>query len=208
VVALIDDEQVEAVADLRHVAVSALEGRDRHGGKLAKPVAVASDRDAEQLRDLRVPLLEEDPRRDEAEGAKPRPRDRGDGDPRLPRAGRKDDDAAPPGELPREESRFLVRSQLHGGARTRRLTGMGHLVRVRHAAARELRPDRAARARPGSKRPNAVVPDGAGKARETRRLCAGEEDRAAVEAEDRSLVAHGEQSYHRGLTSSERCRAL
>ena len=71
VVDLVDDQEVEAIAEQVHVPVGALEGGDGQRRHLVDAVAVAADRVLVDRTDLAKPLLEQHPRRDEAQRAEP-----------------------------------------------------------------------------------------------------------------------------------------
>ncbi|HET8539757.1 MAG TPA: hypothetical protein VFL83_07780 [Anaeromyxobacter sp.] len=155
---LIDDQELEPVAEPVHASPAALERRD--GDRLDTPftVAEAPDRTPERGRDLAYPLREEHACRDEGEGRPARASHRRDRKARLAAAGGEDHDAAPARLVPRPVRRVLVRAERQlcpGAGLVRRSV---HLVREVDAAPRELVADRGVMPRWGPKGTDPWIP--------------------------------------------------
>ena len=108
VVDLVDDQEVEAIPEQVHVPVGALERGDHQRRHLVDAVAIAAHRVLVDGTDLAKPLIEQDTRRDEAQGAERGPLDGREGDAGLAAARRERDDAAVIPELPRGQRGLLV----------------------------------------------------------------------------------------------------
>ncbi len=118
---LVDDEQVEPVAQPVHVPQAALERCDRDRRDHMNAVAKTAYGAGIEFSDLTEPLVEEDPRGDQAQRAHAGPRHGRERDPRLSASCGQHDDAAAAGQLPGAERRVLVGPQLD----TRPLCRMG-----------------------------------------------------------------------------------
>ncbi len=158
VMRLVDDEQVEPVAEPVHVPVGALERRDGHRRELAHAVAVAADRPAVGLLQLAPPLVEEHPGGHEAEAGEPRPRHRGHRHAGLAAAGGQDDQAAPAGEFPGAERRLLVGSQRGRRPRVRPPVGRPDGVRELDPETQQQSPEAGVAAGRRAVGPHARIP--------------------------------------------------
>src|SRR5215471_8043753 len=103
----IDDEQVELAAEARHVAVRALEGRDRDRFDSLLAVAETAHGTGVDAAELPQPLLKKCPRRHETERTNGRSREDGDCNTGLPAARRQHDDPATTRSLPCHGRRLL-----------------------------------------------------------------------------------------------------
>ncbi len=63
---LVDNEEIESMSDLMHVAIGSLEGRDRYRRQAPYPVAITPDRIAVHGVDFPRPLIEQDTSRHQA----------------------------------------------------------------------------------------------------------------------------------------------
>ena len=108
----VDDQEMEAIAELVHVPVGALEGGDRQRRQPPHTVAIAPDGAAVHAPDLPKPLIQQDTGGDQTQCGEPHPAHRGHGEARLTTPGRKGDDAAAVPHLPRGQGRFLVGSKV------------------------------------------------------------------------------------------------
>lgn len=100
VVDLIDDQEVEAVSELIHVPIRALEGGHRQRCRLTDAVTVAADWLPVHGADLPRPLIEQHPGRDETQCAQLCPLHGGKCKPRLAAPGGKRDDASTVRQFP------------------------------------------------------------------------------------------------------------
>src|SRR5207245_9444997 len=115
----VHDEEAEAIPELVHVPVRALEGGDRERRQLAHAVAIAADGSPIYEPDLPKPLIEQDTGRDQTQRAQLRPLHGGEGEPGLTTAGRKGDDAAVAPQFPGGQGGFLVGPEVDVGPRFR-----------------------------------------------------------------------------------------
>ncbi len=114
---LVDDQEVEAVPEVGHVPIRALEGGHRQRVELAHAVAIAPDGAAMQPVDLPQPLIEQDTSRDQTQGAQTCPLHGGKREPRLAAPGRKGDDPSAVPEFPGGQGCLLIRSEVDGRPR-------------------------------------------------------------------------------------------
>ncbi|HET8539746.1 MAG TPA: hypothetical protein VFL83_07725 [Anaeromyxobacter sp.] len=158
VVYLVDDQQVEPVAEPVHLAPPALERRDRDRLDAALTVAETTNRAAEGGGDLAYPLREKDARWHQREGGAPRAGHRGDCDARLAGTRRKHDDPTPARGLPGPERGILVRAQVRFRPRPRHVRSAVHLVREVDATPREFLSNRGVVPRRCAESANARIP--------------------------------------------------
>jgi len=111
VVNLVDDEEIEAIPELAHVPIRALEGGHGEWPQLAHTVAIATDNAPIEGADLAEPLMEEDPRRDKTQRRQPRLLHDSEGNPSLAAACRERDDTATMPQFPGGQRSLLVGSQ-------------------------------------------------------------------------------------------------
>jgi len=109
----IDDDEIEAISEPVHVSVRALVSRDGQGRPPAQSVAIAADRSPVQCPDFPKPLIEQNPRRDQAYGTQPGPLHGGEGQSRLTASSGQSDDAPAMPQLPRGQRRILIRPEVH-----------------------------------------------------------------------------------------------
>src|SRR5262245_26894289 len=109
----IDDDEIEAIPKPVQVPVRTLVGRDGHGRPPAHAVAIAADGSPVQCLDLPKPLIEQDPRWDQAYGAQLRSLHGSEGQPRLSASSWQSDDAPAMPQLPRGQRGILIRPELH-----------------------------------------------------------------------------------------------
>jgi hypothetical protein len=183
VVRLVDDDQPEAVADPRRPADRAGVGGDRH--RADDPGAVAEPADVLDVPGEHLgPLIEQHPRRYQAQRRDPTGGDRGHRHHRLAGPGRERDHPAALGGGPRFERRALIPAQV-GHRPSRGPTSRTDRRRAR-LAARRLEPRHDRRVRVGRRSPHthARIPHHAG---QRRRIDdprpAGDHDRPAIETD-------------------------
>ena len=109
----INNNEIEAIPELVHVPVRTFVGSDGQGRPTSHAVAITADWSPVQCPDLPKPLIEQNPRRDQAQGAQPSPLHGGEGQPRLTASSRQSDDAAAMPELPRGQRRILIGPEVH-----------------------------------------------------------------------------------------------
>src|SRR3989441_382995 len=125
----VHDEKAEAIPELVHVPVRALEGGDRQRRQLTHTVAIAADGAPIHEPDLPKPLIEQHTSRDQTQRAQLRPVHSGEGKPGLTTAGRKGDDAAVTPKFPGGQGSFLVGPEVDVGPRLRdRTKGRGNVL--------------------------------------------------------------------------------
>src|SRR5881296_3066021 len=125
----VHDEEAEAIPELVHVPVRALEGCDRQRRQLTHAVAIAPDSAPVHGPDLPKPLVEQYAGRDQTQRAQLRPVHGGQGEPGLTTAGREGDDAPVTPQLPGGQSSFLVGPEVDVGPRLRdRAKGRGNVL--------------------------------------------------------------------------------
>ena len=108
----IDDDEIETIPELIHVPVCTLERGDRQRRPPAHAIAIAPDRAPVQSPDLPEPLIEQYPRRNQTQGAQPRPVHGGERQPGLAAPSRESDDATAVPQLPRGQCRLLIGSEV------------------------------------------------------------------------------------------------
>jgi hypothetical protein len=111
VVNFIDDDEVDATPELIHVPVRALEGGDRQRRSPPHAIAIAADRTPVVRPDLPEPLIEQDPRRHQAQGAEACAAHGGESQPGLTAPRGESDDAAAMPQLPRRQRGLLIGSE-------------------------------------------------------------------------------------------------
>src|SRR3989441_854297 len=125
----VHDEEAEAIPELVHVPVRALEGGDRQRRQLTRAVAIAADGSPIHEPDLPKPLIEQYTGRDQTQRAQLRPVHGGEGEPGLTTAGRKSDDAAMAPQFPGGQGGFLVGPEVDVGPRLcDRAKGRGNVL--------------------------------------------------------------------------------
>src|SRR2546425_11910134 len=125
----VHDEEAEAIPELVHVPVRALEGGDRQRRQLTHAVAVATNGSPIYEPDLPKPLIEQDTGRNQTQRAQLRPVHGGEGKPGLTTAGRKGDDAPVTPQFPGGQGGFLVGPEVDVGPRLRdRAKGLGNVL--------------------------------------------------------------------------------
>src|SRR3989442_3654579 len=125
----VHDEEAEAIPELVHVPVRALEGGDRQRRQLAHAVAIAADGSPIYEPDLPRPLIEQDRGRDQTQRTQLRPVHGGESEPGLTTAGRKGDDAAVVPQFPGGQGGFLVGPEVDIRPRLRkRAKGRGNVL--------------------------------------------------------------------------------
>ena len=112
VVNLVDDEEIEAISELVHVPVRALERGNRQGRPPAHAVAITPDWAPVQGPDFPKPLIEQDSSRDETQRAQPRPVHGSEGQPGLAAPGWESDDAVTAPQFPGGPRRLLIGSEI------------------------------------------------------------------------------------------------
>ena len=193
VVRLVDHEEIEAVAEPVHVPVGTLEGGDGQRGELVSAIAVAADGTRIGAADVMEPLREQDPRRDEAQRARPGTCHRCEREAGLAAPGRQDDGRSALRQLPGPQRRLLVRPQLDRGPGAQRRLREPDVVRERQTPSRQLAAKSLVAVRGCPVGLDAWVPEDP---RDGRGVEAGievaQEDRTAVEEEE-----HGREASNR-----------
>ena len=192
-VALVEDHEAEARAEVLHVQVRRVVGRDRERLDVVLAAADDADRAAEGGAEQVVPLADEIERRRDDERAAPLVVDGQERDVGLAGARRQDDDAAAAMRAPRRERLGLVRPRLAVDASAR-----GELrVAARSVVVRDLRGDERAhdvgvRDRGGAVAPGARVPRAGGRCADSVRPAAHFE-----------RAGHERDGDHRRIASTE-----
>ena len=159
VVALVEDDQTEARAQVLGVQVERVVRRDRERLHVVLAPADDADRAAERRREQVVPLPHEVERGGDDEGAAPLVVDGEDRDVALPGPRRQDHHTAALLPAPRLEGLRLVRARLPVHARARRELGVpAGLVGARRLARHDLPDDVGVRESRGAVAPRPVVP--------------------------------------------------
>src|SRR2546425_8862187 len=113
----VHDQEAEAIPELVHVPVRALESGDRQRRQLTYAVAIAADGSPIYEPDLPKPLIEQYSGRDQTQRAQLRPMHGGQGKPGLATPGWEGDDAAVVPQLPGGQGRFLIGPEVDVGPR-------------------------------------------------------------------------------------------
>ena len=126
---LVDHQHAEPVAQLVHPAVGALVGRYGDGLHLPVSIPEAPDTAVVHAGQLPIPLVEQHPRRHQADGARAHPGHRRDGSPGFSTTGGQDHHTSPVRQLPGVQRGGLVRPQFDVVEPSGNRSMSGHTVR-------------------------------------------------------------------------------
>ena len=127
-VSFVDDQQLEPVAELAHVAPTAFKGCHRDGFHLVLAVAQQARRKARAFAHGAGPLVEQNARGHQTQGGHAQASDGRDGQAGLARASGQNRHPAPVGQRPGRKRRLLVGAQIGGPESRQIVRWTGHLV--------------------------------------------------------------------------------